>query len=466
MAASAGANSASAGANFSRRSAQPPPMFEEVTLTGTPYARGKTYGQRVPGRINHSIATYARLFAYRRGMDWAACQEAALAFEPVLQAGASDVLEEMRGIADGSGKQLSEIMALNVRTELLAGKAPGDVHPKWQEALFANSAAGVPAHAEDGGELLGGAGGFSRERARANGFGAADGGGFASAALADFGECTSAAADKSVTTMGATILAQTWDWQGDQRAACVVLRIYSPDHPEILTLTEAGMVAKHGINSEGLAVGLNMMHSKTDGQGVGMPVHVLLRKMLQARTFAEAKAIPRAHPAVASSCIVLASARGELSALEITPAGVAEVPAKNGRLVHTNHALDAGAAADECDIKPSNTSRDRHQRASEMLQGGSGDKRKLHLDDFKAILRDHKGEPRCICRHPDRRIAAVDRSETVCGVIMDLGTMGLHIAPGLPCFCEYETMLIDFPLPNNSGSGAVIADSCSLCVPI
>jgi len=423
--------------------------FREVTLMGHPYARGKTYGQRVPDLINHSIATYARLFAYRRGMDWVACQVAALAFQPVLEAEASDLLAEMRGIADGSGKKLGEIMVLNVRTELLAGKAPGCVHPQWQEALFANAAANVPAHPDDGGDLLG------------------DAGGFASASPADFGECTSAAADKNATTMGATILAQTWDWQGDQRAACVVLHIYSSAGiPNILTLTEAGMVAKHGINSEGLAVGLNMMHSKTDGQGVGMPVHVLLRKMLQAKTFAEAKAVPRAHPAVASSCIVLASAQGELTALEITPAGVAEVLAKDGRLVHTNHALDAGAAIDECDAAPSNTSHDRHRRASQMLQSGSGESNKLSLDDFKRILSDHKDEPRCICRHPDKNIAAVDRSETVCGVILDLGTLGMHIAPGLPCSCEYETTLLDFEVPANARFGAVFLDSCSVCIPM
>ena len=75
----------------------------------------------------------------------------------------------------------------------------------------------------------------------------------------------------------------------------MLLRIYEPDQPEILTITEAGIVAKHGFNSEGVAVGLNMMHSKTDGQAVGMPIHVLLRMMLRAKTFDEARAIPSAH---------------------------------------------------------------------------------------------------------------------------------------------------------------------------
>ena len=112
------------------------PMFPEVTVSGgSAYERGRTYGSRVPALIANSIATYARLYAFRRGMDWAASQEAALAYQPIIQESASEVLEEIRGIADGSGRKLAEILALNVRTELLAGREGGHVHPAWQEAL-------------------------------------------------------------------------------------------------------------------------------------------------------------------------------------------------------------------------------------------------------------------------------------------------------------------------------------------
>lgn len=433
-------------------------MFQEVTVTGTPFNRGKTYGSRVPKLIEHSIATYASLFAYRRGMDWNACQEAALEYQPVLEAGASEVLEEMRGIADGSQRKLGEILALNVRTELLAGRSAGHLHAGWQEALFANSAAGVPQHPDDDGELLGASGVFGDTNAD----------GFAPVSLGcDFGECTTAAADNTATEGGTTILAQTWDWQGLQRKACVLLRIYASGQPDVLTLTEAGIVAKHGMNSEGLAVGLNMMRSKSDGQNVGMPVHVLLRMMLQARTFDEAKAIPRAHSAAASSCIVLAAkGGGGLSALEITPAGVAEVLAQNGHLAHTNNALDAGAAADECEIDEKNSTRERYQRALDLLRMNNGGGGKLHVEDFKAILRDHHGEPKCICRHPNKKLAAVDRSETVCGLIMDLGNLTIHVAPSLPCTCDFESIMMDFPMPKHGCTSVVIADSCSICVPM
>jgi isopenicillin-N N-acyltransferase-like protein len=286
------------------------------------------------------------------------------------------------------------------------------VHAGWPAARERNLTAGVPAHPDEA---------------------AAPGG-----VPLDDGECTTAAAQPQATATGATILAQTWDWQGDQRAACILLRVRAPGEPEILTMTEAGMLAKIGLNSAGLAVGLNLLRSQDDGREVGMPVHVLLRKMLQARSFAEARAAADLAPAAGSSCITLASASGELASLEITPAGVAEVWAQDGVLAHANHCLDGGAAAGECAIDPAKTTTvERHGRSQELLLAGRG---KLELADFRAILRDHEGDPRCICRHPDTRLAPVDRGESVCGVIIDLGERVMHVAPDVPCTVPFTAV--------------------------
>lgn len=389
-------------------------MFPELTIVGAPYERGRQYGAAVTHLIDHSIASYARLFAYRRGMDWAASQEAARAYLPVLREVAPDLLEEMRGIADGAGKQLGEILALNVRTELMAGIGQGVVHPGWPAARARNLAAGVPAHPDDGVA--------------------------AGARPVDDGECTTAAAQPAATAGGTTVLAQTWDWQGDQRGACVLLRVRAPGEPEILTMTEAGMVAKVGLNGAGVAVGLNLLRSLADGREVGMPVHVLLRKMLQAPSFAAARAMADMAPAAGSSCITLAGAAGELVSLEISPAGVAEVPADGGLLAHANHCLDAGAAGGECAIDPATTTtRERHSRALELLQAGRG---RLEIADFQAILRDHDGDPRCICRHPDPRLAPVDRGESVCGIVIDLGARVMYVAPDVPCTVAFTPVAL------------------------
>jgi isopenicillin-N N-acyltransferase-like protein len=338
-----------------------------------------------------------------------------LAYLPVLREVAPDLLEEMRGIADGAGRQLGEILALNVRTELMAGIGNGVIAPGWPAARERNRAAGVPAHPDDAPPA-------------------------SDARPIDDGECTTAAAQPSATDSGATILAQTWDWQGDQRAACILLRVRAPGEPEILTMTEAGIVAKIGLNSAGVAVGLNLLRSASDGREVGMPVHVLLRKMLQAGSFAEARAMADMAPAAGSSCITLASADGGLASLEITPAGVAEVLPQGGVLAHANHCLDAGAAAGECPIDPvATTTVERHGRAWDLLNASAG---ALTVAHFQAILRDHGGDPRCICRHPDPRLAPVDRGESVCGIVIDLGARVMHVAPHVPCTVAFAPVAL------------------------
>ncbi len=383
-------------------------MFPLITVTGDPYTRGHQYGAATAALARHSIASYARLFAYRRGLDWAASQQAALEYEPLLREIAPDLLIEMQGIADGAGCALAEIIALNVRTELLAGVGVGVHHPEAAAALARNRAAGVPQHRESAISI--------------------------DARIGDDGECTTAAATPPATANGGVWLAQTWDWQGDQRAACVLLRIEHADLPPILTLTEAGMVAKIGLNGAGLAVGLNLLRSRADGQRPGMPVHVLLRQMLQTNSIADARRLVDRAPASGSSCITLASAEGEALALEITPTGVAEIGARAGLLAHANHCLDEGTAAGECALEPTSTTRERYGRAWELLQRGAG---QIDLPWLQAILRDHEGAPRCICRHPDPRIAAVDRNESVCGVIIDLQTLTMHVAPDVPCQTDF-----------------------------
>lgn len=392
-------------------------MFPELTIVGAPYERGRQYGAAFAHLIRHSIASYARLFAHRRGLDWAASQAEALRYRPLLADLAPDLLEEMRGIADGARLQLAEIVALNVRTELMAGVGSGVLHPDGPAALARNRAAGVPEHPEAGGR---------------EGSDPASGGG-----RSDDGECTTAAAMGPATADGGVLLAQTWDWQGDQRAACVLLRIQAPGEPAVLTMTEAGIVAKIGVNSAGVAVSLNLLRSHADGREIGMPVHVLLRKMLQCRSFDEALALTGAAPAGGSSCVNLASTEGRLASLELTPGGVGVIAAEGGLLAHANHCTDALTMAGECPLEPVSTSRERSGRAWDLLRAGAG---AIDVAALQAILRDHEGDPRCICRHPNMSLPAIDRGESVCGIVIDLGARVMHVAPDVPCTVAFTAV--------------------------
>src|SRR4051794_1795335 len=104
-------------------SRSPPRMFPIVEISGAPRARGRPYGSHAAERIRHSIATYARLFAYC-GITWGEAQMRALRYRETVARATPDLLEEMGGIAEGAGVTDSEILTLNARTEILPPTYP------------------------------------------------------------------------------------------------------------------------------------------------------------------------------------------------------------------------------------------------------------------------------------------------------------------------------------------------------
>jgi isopenicillin-N N-acyltransferase-like protein len=393
-------------------------MFPIISVSGAPYERGYQYGAATSALIRHSIASYARLFAYRRGLDWTSSGEAALVFRPLLADLAPHLLEEMRGIADGAGLRFEEILTLNVRTELMAGIGSGARHPAADAALARNRAAAVPQHPDEVPVSI-------AETTAAPPF-------------VDDGECTTVAAQPRATG-GPTLLAQTWDWSGDQRAACIMLHLSAPDKPTLLTMSEAGMLAKIGVNAAGVAVSLNLLRSRADGENIGMPVHILLRLMLEAPNVAAVRELVKLAPFASSSCITVAGADGELVSFELTPRGIGEIAAQEGVLAHTNHCIDALTHAGESPPDPLSTSLERYDRARALLEAQQG---AIDLASLQAILRDREGAPRCISRRPDMRLHPVDRGESVCGIVIEVERGVMHVAPGVPSDVEFATVTL------------------------
>lgn len=370
-------------------------MFQRVTIAGGPRERGRQYGAQAAPLIRHSIASYARLFAYMRGIDWAAAQVAALDYLPLIERHAPDLVAEMRGIAEGAGRSFGEIVALNARTELLAGTRRDSAHPEYADAMGRNTQADVPMH----------------------------------------GECTTVAALPSATASGQTLLGQTWDWHGDQRVACVLLQISAPGEPAILTVTEAGMLAKIGLNDAGVGVSLNILYSFGDGEAPGMPVHVQLRRALQARSVAAAEALVFEAQAGASSCITLADVGGAAVSLEISPAGVSRHAPRDGLLVHTNHCVTPSAQATQRPLLATSASEPRFERAGALLGEARG---QITRDTIIGVLRDHDAPPTGICRHPDQRLHPANQVESVTGVVLDLAERAMYVAAGIPCETPFE----------------------------
>ncbi len=370
------------------------------------------HGRAAAGRVAHSVASYARLFAYYRGHSWAEMQQRATAYLPLLETHAPELLDEMRGIAAGAGRAFEEILALNVRTELLAGALVSSQHPGFDAAMAANRADRVPQHIDPA------SGGAS--------------GGVIS-------ECTTVAALPEASADGHTWLAQNWDWNGDQRPACIVLRIAQSGRPNVLTMTEAGIVGKIGINDAGVAVALNILSSRLDGREPGMPVHVLLRLMMEAESLEAARALTRLAQAGGSSCITIADARGSAVCLELTPGGVGELHPVDGLLAHSNHCLCADTQPFANAIPAKSSTVRRHSRAGKLLHDMRG-----HIESvtLQSLLRDRDGGPMAICRYPDMSLHVVERVESVCGVVMDAHSRVMHLSPDIPECAPFEAITV------------------------
>ena len=223
-----------------------------------------------------TVTTYRRLLH----------EAAGLGRDDVLRAGETvgarldeALVEELDGLAAGSGQDVRELLAINARTELLAG---GTVAGEC--SLLARR---EPVGRVAGADL--GLASRPRREPRSPGRSRIDGGWFT-------------------------------------------------------TVTEAGVLAKLGHNGHGVACGLNFLTCSADGGLDGVPIHVLLRLVLERCVDgADARALLGGARTAASSCITVA-AGADLFAAELSPGGAQIVePDADGWLVHTNHFL-LGAA--------------------------------------------------------------------------------------------------------------------------
>jgi len=82
---------------------------------------GYQHGSQATQQIQGSINFYTDLFLKTAKLSWAQVQSTALEFEDTIRQQWPDYHEEMRGIAEGAGKTLADIIALNVRTEINFG---------------------------------------------------------------------------------------------------------------------------------------------------------------------------------------------------------------------------------------------------------------------------------------------------------------------------------------------------------
>ncbi|KAJ4298189.1 hypothetical protein N0V90_006088 [Kalmusia sp. IMI 367209] len=104
-----------------------------VECKGSPYEIGYQHGLAAKTEIDRCIAFYAGLFKKNCKQEWPEVLQHAEKFEKSAKDRWPAYHEEMRGIADGSGRSLLDVVAINVRTEINFGLfSDGCTALSWQ----------------------------------------------------------------------------------------------------------------------------------------------------------------------------------------------------------------------------------------------------------------------------------------------------------------------------------------------
>jgi isopenicillin-N N-acyltransferase-like protein len=351
-------------------------MIPIIKLNGTPYEQGLQHGEALREAIQHNIALYFERFAGEVKLTREEVQRRAAQYAAVLPVINYRYAVGMQGIAYASGCDYLDIVALNVRYEIL----------------------------------------YAQLSANAMGDG-----------------CTAVALHPSITGNQHLYLAQNWDWFPDTRGA--LLHTSGSKGWETLAFTEAGIFGgKIGLNRHGLGLVINGLNSTADDwTRLQKPFHVRCYEILRQHAFLDALAVVQTDDHNCSANFLIAQTPARVLDVEVAPGAYYAIACKNGCMVHTNHFIDPDTAGVQELPEERNRTNHRYGRMMALVEG----KRPLSITDLQQFLRDHDGYPHAICQHQAPSNPAHEQYVTVTSIIMDLTKRQLMIADGQPCQNEF-----------------------------
>ena len=219
---------------------------------------------------------------------------------------------------------------------------------------------------------------------------------------------------------GTSLLGQNWDWEESLEPLITLVRIESNNNtPDILMMTEPGIIGKIGLNSAGLGVCFNFL--PIDRPTNGVPVHILLRALLECRSISDARSTIERAGNGRSANIMVAQKNGERFDMEFAATEKFELSDSGDILAHTNHFIEQDLFAIPDVLKNSTTRLSRVQRLGDAY--GGRDRRTM-----EKILSDTENPGDAICQTYRTR-APLGQMGTVCSLTMDLetGDMGVRL---------------------------------------
>lgn len=239
------------------------------------------------------------------------------------------------------------------------------------------------------------------------------------------GDCTTYAS-LSAGPGGTPVLAQTVDLNGnlDDQIAVLDIERAGPGRRRSLVLSFGGLLGYLGINSDGLAIGLNLVLGGT--WHPGLPPYLAIRHLLDTATSVDhALDILPTLPLASSRSLTLCDQAG-LACVEIIDNKIRLASATDAvEVAHTNHFLHPDfVRADELNVFARNSSVQRLKAGRAGLAAFAGSETGAGVEEHFALL----AQPGvCVADTGDIR-----RERTVAAVVMLPERGELHVRPGDP----------------------------------
>ena len=295
--------------------------FPLLELAGTPYEIGYRHGSAFRELVGRSMAIADELLNVPRRTSVADARRSI----GYCREQAPELMEEIRGIADGAGVTEDEVFALNAELDMLGSQRRLKDTPVM--------------------------------------------------------DCWASAFGSGATARGHTLV--TWNAEDYARwlPVCVLLRIEPRDAPPCLTWTFAGFVGRPGLSPH---LGVSAVSLATADAGDGMPYPLVCRKVLACGTVDEAIEAIASVKRMSGMDYTLGDSSGAVATVETTAGAHRVVRGTHGWVACTHMTNDGGAdklatlqtpAADSALVK-------RLRRVEELLAGKVG---RIGIEDLKQL---------------------------------------------------------------------------------
>ena len=246
-----------------------------ITVNGNAYERGFEIGRQLKMQIETNYLNQAKYYDVPNGVNYTEWGEMAMRYVPFLEKWTPEVLEEMKGTAEGAGMEFKQILAMTTAYEKS----------------------------------------FCRDMVE--------------------DKCTAFLLSKDVTKEQKVIVGQTNDECYTEWLYQLDTVIHHVDGgQEVMTYTHPGIPAYMGINNDGLAVLWTYIDNGVTGNGV--PTNAIIRHLLTLKSVDEAVDFLKKVPHDIPNQFGVADKAGNIASVECFPNKV-YVDCNKLFLVHTNH---------------------------------------------------------------------------------------------------------------------------------